>query len=355
MVPLAPTPPTTQHTNPEPSTVRFDASSGTKISEEAQPSPQKPVQQNKSKATLIVSPIPRRVVSPIIKSQKVDGKSTERIDEDTLPESSSNTSLEVDPQPNREKSQGTSDPSSPQGSDNLLLDLTNLVAELHKAASDIVIEKAIQSNSINKSVQQASPQGTNKAIDEPIIERPATPFNKYSMNKEVVDSLLWLVNLLSNQIDDSVNHEEVENKMKVAAAHFHLHWIPDEAIPIESIPLLVKNLLNTYSNAQKCQNRAVDLGKDLKILDKSTTEYSQINDVEEQKKRLEAPLDRSKQGLSKIDTKLTAIAKQKKETEEHLATIKQEEKDERALYEKFVESQGATKQALEDLLTEYNS
>ncbi|MED6219736.1 hypothetical protein PIB30_038473 [Stylosanthes scabra] len=316
----------------------------------------------------IISPVPHPQNSPIIESNKSDGGSTRKTKEAVPPESSSDRSIQVDPQPDSKKHKNVSSPPSPQHSDDLLLDLTNLVAELHKAASDTVFDKAVQSDSINKSIQQQK-----------------------RMSKEVVDALCWLINLLSAQVEDNVDHEDVKRRVEVAASHFHSFGAPEEAAPIEAVPLLVKNLLNTYSNAQKCKNRAVDLGKDLKMLNKSTTDYSQvktdlgtkidlatgklseldqqkakieeelsaiqkrIDDVEEQKKKLEGPLNRSKQSLLKIDNMLTLIANQRKETEEQLASIKEEETDERALYEKFLENQGTTKQALEDILTEYNS
>ncbi|MED6122111.1 hypothetical protein PIB30_036731 [Stylosanthes scabra] len=292
------------------------------------------------------------------------------------------------------KTKNVSSPPFPQNSDDLLLDLTNLVAELHKAASDTIFDKAVQSDSINKSIQQVIHQETNRADKTdhgPNNKRPDTPPSKYGTSKEVVDALCWLINLLNAQIGDDVDHEEIQRRVKLAASHFHSFGAPEEAAPIEDVPLLVKNLLNTYLNAQKCQNRAVDLGKDLKILNKSTADYSKvktdlgtkidlateklseldqqkakleeelraiqkrIDDVEEQKKKLEGLLDRSKRGLLKIDDKLSSIANQRKKTEEKLAAIKREEKDERALYEKFLENQGTTKQALEDILTEYNN
>ncbi|MED6132113.1 hypothetical protein PIB30_016144 [Stylosanthes scabra] len=403
VIPPAPTVPTLQVTNPEPSAVRSDASSGTKISEGEQLLPKEDISKKKkarqtplrtesdssdsgSTPSKIISPVPHPQNSPIIESNKSDGGSARKTKEAIPPDSSSDTSIQVDSQLDSEKNKNVSSPPSPQHSNDLLLDLTNLVAELHKAASDTVFDKAVQSDSINRSIQQVIQSETNKvdtADHGPNNERPDTPPSKCGMSKEVVDALCWLINLLNAQVEDNVDNEEVKRRVKVAASHFHSYGAPEEAALIEAVPLLVKNLLNTYSNGQKCQNRAVDLGKDLKILDKSTADYSQvktdlgtkidvavgkakleeelraiqkrIDDVEEQKKKLEGPLNRSKQGLLKIDNKLTAIANQRKETEEQLAAIKREEKDERALYEKFLENQGTTRQALEDILTEYNN
>ncbi|MED6216557.1 hypothetical protein PIB30_008543 [Stylosanthes scabra] len=353
---LAPTPPTTQNINPEPSTIRSDASSGTKNSEEAHPSPRKLFEQGKSKATLIItksassdsastqskvaSPIQHRAASPAIDSKRGDGKSTEIVDEGVFPESSSDTSIE-------ENRQVASNPSSPQDSDNLLLDLNSLVAELHKVASDTVLENTIPSDSINKSMQQPVQTGAAMITTEPVVERPATLPNKYNMSKEIIDALRWLIDLLSARVEESIDHDEVQKKTQLVAAHFHAHLILEEAAPIKAVPLLVKNLLNTAWNAKKCQDQVVNLGKDIKILDKSTTDYTKvkdqlsdeigaaneklsalqqqktrleeelasiqqrINDVEEQKKRLANPLNRSKDALSKIDGKLATIAKKK--------------------------------------------
>ncbi|MED6189034.1 hypothetical protein PIB30_091663 [Stylosanthes scabra] len=296
VVPPAPTAPTLQVTNPKPSAVRSDASSGTKISKGEQLLPKedtlkkKKARQTPSSTELdssdsgltpskIIFPVPHPQNSPIIESNKSDGKSARKTNEAISPESSSDTSIQVDPQPDLEKNKTVSSPLSPQQSDDLLLDLTNLVAELHKAASDTIFDKTVQSDSINKSIQQVIRPETNKAgttDQDPTNERLDTPPSKSSMSKEVVDALCWLINLLNAQIEDDVDHEEVEKRVKLATSHFHSFGAPKEAAPIEVVPLLVNNLLNTYSNAQKCQSRAVDLGKDLKILDKSTAGYSKV-------------------------------------------------------------------------------
>ncbi|MED6217647.1 hypothetical protein PIB30_019597 [Stylosanthes scabra] len=303
VVPPVPTAPTLQLTNPETSAIRLDASSGTKISEGEQLLPKGDVSKKKkakqtpsriesdssdsgSTPSKIISPVPRPQNSPIIESNKSDKVPTRRTKEAVPPESSSDTSIQVDPKPNSEKNKNTSNPSSPQDSDDLLLDLTNLVAELHKAASDTVFDTTVQSDSINKSIQQViqrEADSADKTKQGPTNERPNTPPNKYGMSKEVVDALCWLINLLTAQIEDNVDHEEIHRRVKLAVSHFHSVGAPEEAAPIEAVPLL------------------------------------------------------------------------KKETEEQLAAIKREEKDERALYEKFLKNQGTTKQALEDILTEYNS
>ncbi|MED6157144.1 hypothetical protein PIB30_020645 [Stylosanthes scabra] len=185
------------------------------------------------------------------------------------------------------------------------------------------------------------------------------------MSKEVVDALCWLINFLSAQVEDNVDHEEVKRRVEVAASHFHSFGAPEEAAPIEAVPLLildkstadysqVKTDLGTKINLATGKLSELDQQK-AKLEEELRAIQKRIDDVEEQKKKLEGPLNRSKQGLLKIDNKLTSIANLRKETEEQLAAIKQEETDERALYEKFLENQGTTKQALEDILTEYNS
>ncbi|MED6198936.1 hypothetical protein PIB30_071357 [Stylosanthes scabra] len=266
--------------------------------------------------------------------------------------------------------------------------IENLVAELHKATSETVVEKKGHSNSLNKSVQQE----VNRTIEEePIMDRPLTAATQYNISAEVLNALRWLIDLLNAPIDQNVDHEVVQQKVDLITAHFRKYYVPEEAAPVEGVPLLVKNLVNTASNLKKYQNRVVDLGKDLKLLDKTTSDYDkvksqlsievdsanhkllglnqqklklekelasilrQIKEMEDQKEKLEGPLSRSKQGLKKIDDKLASIADRKKTTQEQLSDLKQAEKDELDLHEKFLENQRSTRMALEDILHEYTS
>ncbi|MED6199854.1 hypothetical protein PIB30_079764 [Stylosanthes scabra] len=270
--------------------------------------------------------------------------------------SSFDTHTEIGPQSTTaEKTQPPPKPDSPHESGDFLLDIENLVAELHKATFETVVEKTGHSNSLNKSVQQE----VNRTIEEePIMDRPLTPANQYSISAEVLNALCWLIDLRNAPIEQDVDHE---------------------------------NLVNTASNLTKCQNRVADLGKYQKLLDKTTSDYDkvksqlsievdsandkllglnqqklklekelasiqrQIKEVEDQKEKLEGPLNRSKQGLKKIDDKLTSIVDQKKTTQEQLSDLKQVEKDELDLHEKFLETQKSTRMALEDILHEYTS
>ncbi|MED6137384.1 hypothetical protein PIB30_064570 [Stylosanthes scabra] len=242
------------------------------------------------------------------------------------------------------------------------LNIENLVAELHKATSETVVEKTGHSDSLNKSVQQE----VHRAIEEePIMDRPLTPATQYSIGAEVLNALRWLIDLLNAPIDQNVDHEVVQQKADLVTVHFRKYYVPEEAAPVEGVPLLVKNLVNTASNLKNCQNRVVDLGKDLKLLDKTTSDYDkvksqlsierQIKEVEDQKEKLEGPLSRSKQGLKKINDKLASIADQKKTTQEQLSDLKRAEKDELELHEKFLENKRSTRMALEDILHEYTS
>ncbi|MED6115652.1 hypothetical protein PIB30_092733 [Stylosanthes scabra] len=388
--PSEPSKKTTKTPHPEPSNVQSDASSGTKILEgnipppkafdmkEAKPAPLPTYSVSSDSASTHskqISPISRRPKSP------------EGIEKDSHV-SSSDTNTEIGPQlDTAEKTKSSPKPTSSHDSGDFLLDIESLVAELHKAASETVIEKAGDSESLNKSVQQE----VKKSIKEPIIERPPTPVNQYNISAEVLNALRWLIDLLNASLEQDVDHEMVQQKAEPVTSHFRKHFVPEEAAPVEGVPLLVKNLVNTASNLKKCQNWVIDLGKDLKLLDKTTSDYDkvksqlgtevesandklsglnqqktklekelasiqrQIKEVEDQKEKLEAPLNRSKQGLKKIDDKLTSIASQKKTTQEQLAELKQAEKDELELHEKFLESQRSTRMALEDILHEYTS
>ncbi|MED6126304.1 hypothetical protein PIB30_077178 [Stylosanthes scabra] len=88
--------------------------------------------------------------------------------------SSSNTSTEVEPQIGAaEKAKSPTKATSSHDSGDFLLNIEILVVELHKAASETMIEKAGHSDSLNKSVQQE----VKKTIEEPVTERPPTPVN----------------------------------------------------------------------------------------------------------------------------------------------------------------------------------
>ncbi|MED6152679.1 hypothetical protein PIB30_094359, partial [Stylosanthes scabra] len=253
---------------PEPSNVQSDASSETKISEgdvpppkatdpkETQPTPLPTYSVSSDSASMQsqqISPISRRPQSPEVTSKEAKEKAQpERIEKDSHA-SSSDT----------------------HESGDFLLDIENLVAELHKATSETVVEKTGHSDSLNKSVQQE------------------------------------LIDLLNAPIDQNVDHEVVQQKADLVTAHFRKYYVPEEAAPVEGIPLLVKNLVNTASNLKKCQNRVVDLGKDLKLLDKTTSDYDKV------KSQLSIEVDSA-------NDKLLGPNQQKLKLEKELASIQRQ-------------------------------
>ncbi|MED6137782.1 hypothetical protein PIB30_068211 [Stylosanthes scabra] len=288
-VPLTPTSQIIPVPPPEPSNVKSDFSSGTKISEgdvpppkafdpkETQPTPLPTYSVSSDSASTHsqqISPILRQPKSPEVISKEAKEKAQPEGIERNSHASSSDTHTEIRPQSTTaEKTQPPPKPDSPHESGDFLLDIENLVAELHKATSEIVVEKTGHSNSLNKSVQQE----VNRTIEEePIMDRSLTPANQYSISAKILIALHWLIDLLNAPIDQNVDHEIVQQKAELVTAHFRKHYVPEEAAPVEGVPLLVKNLVNTASNLKKCQNRVVDLGKDLKLLDKTTSDYDKV-------------------------------------------------------------------------------
>ncbi|MED6225208.1 hypothetical protein PIB30_091491 [Stylosanthes scabra] len=373
-VPPAPSSPIIPVPAPEPSNVQSDASSGTKNSEgdvpppkasdpkETQPTPL-PTYSISLDSVLThsqkISPISRRPKSPEVISKEAKEKAQPKGVERDSHASSSDTQTEVGPQlTTAEKIQPPPKPDSPHESGDFLLDIENLVAELHKATSEIAVEKTGHSDSLNKSVQQE----LNRAIEEkPIMDRPLTPATQYSISAEVLNVLRWLIDLLNAPIDQSVDHEVVQQKADLVTAHFRKYYVPEEAAPVEGVPLLTTS---DYDKVKSQPSIEVDSANDkllglnkqkLKLEKELASIQRQIKEVEDQKEKLEGPLSRSKQGLKKIDDKLASIADQKKTTQEQLSDLKQAEKDELELHEKFLENQRSTRMALEDILHEYIS
>ncbi|MED6132740.1 hypothetical protein PIB30_021564 [Stylosanthes scabra] len=343
-VPPAPTPPITQTTNPDLLTVQSDASCGTKISEDEQPPPKKRIQKRTKPTPLItestssdststqskrISPISHRPNSPIIDLAKADGKSKPKNKGEGLNESSSDISIGIHIEAGAaKKDKSDPKPTSSHDSGDLLLDLESLVAELHKAASDTLIEKIGHSDSIS------------------------------NLNTEVLDALCWLIDLLSAPIEENVNHDEVQKKTKLITSYFQAHSIPEEDLKLFGKSTSDYNKLKTQLSTEidSANDKLSRLNQQkTKLEEELASIQRKIKEVEDQKKKLEGPLNCSKQGLSKIDSKLSSVAKQKEETKEQLADIKQAEKDELALHEKFLESQKSTRQALKDILHEYTS
>ncbi|MED6210338.1 hypothetical protein PIB30_063210 [Stylosanthes scabra] len=311
---------------PEPSNVQSDASSGTKISEGDVPLP-KASDPKETQPT----PLPTYSVSS---------------------DSASTHSQQISPISRRPKSLKSSQRKlrrkrNQKGSKKILMHPPPILI-LRSGLNQLPQRKH---NLLQNQTPLMNLQEVNRTIEEePIMDQPVTPANQYSISAEVLNSLYWLIDLLNAPIDQNVDHEVVQQKAELVTAHFRKHYVPEEAAPVEGVPLLVKNLVNTASNLKKCQNRVVDLGKDLKLLDKTTSDYDkvksqlsievdsandkllglnqqklklekelasiqrQIKEVEDQKERLEGPLSRSKQGLKKIDDKLASIADQKKTT-----------------------------------------
>ncbi|MED6183581.1 hypothetical protein PIB30_039161 [Stylosanthes scabra] len=368
--------------HPEPSNVQSDASSETKISDgdvpppkasdpkETQPIPLPTYSVSSDSASTHsqqISPISRRPKSlEVISKQAKEKTQTKGIEKD-FHASSSDTNTEIGPQLNTvEKAKSHPMPTSHHDSGDFLLDIESLKLNFTRPLPRL-------------------------SIEEPIVDRPLTLANQYSISAEVLNALHWLIDLLNAPLEQDVDHEMVQQKVELVTSHYCKHYVPEEAAPVEGVPLLVKNLVNTASNLKKYQNQVVDLGKYLKLLDKTTSDYDkvksqvstevysvndkllglnqqkmkhekelasiqrQINEVEDQKEKLEGPLNRSKQGLKKIDDKLASIVNQKKTTQEQLAELKKAEKDELELHEKFLESQRSTRMALEDILHEYTS
>ncbi|MED6225998.1 hypothetical protein PIB30_099069 [Stylosanthes scabra] len=188
IVPPAPSSPLIPVPAPEPSNVQFDAFSGTKISED---SAWTHSQQ--------ISPISCRPKSPeIISKEAKETTQPEGVEKDSHA-SSSDTQTEIGPQSTTaEKTQPPPKPDFPHESGDFLLDIENLMAKLHKATSETVVEKTGHSDSLNKSVQQE----VHRAIEEePIMDRPLTPATQYSIGAEVLNALRWLIDLLNVPID----------------------------------------------------------------------------------------------------------------------------------------------------------
>ncbi|MED6110512.1 hypothetical protein PIB30_043681 [Stylosanthes scabra] len=305
---------------PEPSNVQFDASSGTKVSEgdvpppkasdpkETQPTPLPTYLVSSDSASMHsqqISPISRRPKSPEVISKEAKEKTQINDIKKDSHASSSDTNTEIGPQLNTaEKAKSLPKPNSSHDSGDFLLDIESLVAELHKAASETVVEKTGHSDSLNKSVQQE----VNRYIEEPIMDRSLTPVNQYCISAEVLNALRWLIDLLNASLEQDVDHEMVQQIVELVTSHFHKHYVLEEAAPIEGVPLLVKNLVNTASNLKKCQNRVVDLGKDLKLLDKTTSDYDKV------KSQLSIEVDSA-------NDKLLELNQQKLKHEKELASI----------------------------------
>ncbi|MED6105889.1 hypothetical protein PIB30_000017 [Stylosanthes scabra] len=226
-----------------------------------------------------ISPVSYQPKSPIFDSAKADEKSKLKGNDESLHKSSSDTSIAID-------------------------------VETGAAEKDKSNLKPTFSHDSDKTVQQE----VKKSAEEPFVERAPTPITQYRISAKVLNALRWLIGILNAPIEDDVNHEEIQQKVKLVIAHFHAHFAPEEATPVESVPLLVKNLLNTSSNIRKCQTRAVDLGMDLKFLDKSVSYYVLL------KTRLSTEINSANEKLSGLD-------QQKAKLEEELASIQHQIKE----------------------------
>ncbi|MED6175802.1 hypothetical protein PIB30_081785 [Stylosanthes scabra] len=319
--PIVPPTPTSQVIPvrpPEPSNIQSDASSGTKISEGDVPPPK--------------ASDPKETQPTPLPTYSVSSDSASMHSQQISPISRQPKSPEVISKEAKEKTQ-------PQG----------IKRDSHASSSDTHTETG-HSDSLNKSVQQE----VNRTIEEPIMDRPLTPANQYSISAEVLNALRWLIDLLNAPIKQDVDHEVVQQKAELVTAHFRKHYVLEEAAPVEGVPLLVKSQLSIEVDSANDKLLGLNQQK-LKLEKELASVQRQIKEVEDQKEKLEGPLNRSKQGVKKIDGKLASIADQKKTTQEQLSGLKQAEKDELDLHEKFLETQRSTGMALEDILHEYTS
>ncbi|MED6182494.1 hypothetical protein PIB30_028987 [Stylosanthes scabra] len=222
----------------------------------------------------------------------------------------SNRSKSLDPEPNNTRQELPLKEKTSNRDDTTLNQEKVAEPQANIAASETVIEGVGHSDLVKNSIQL---EGAKKVSEEPIVERQQRPIatHKPRFSPEVLKAIRWLIDLLSAPIEANVKQEEVQQRV---------------------------NLARTKEN---------------KLEEELASISCQIEEVEIHKKNLQGPLDRSKKGLAKVDSKFSKIANKRAKNEKMLAEVKQAEKEEGDLRIKFLESQKETRLALEDILQEY--